>query len=139
MNNKGKINSIILVVSLLGVLVVAGGGNLSQILGLGELAGTVFIPIGSLIIGLVLGFMAPPTATVLSLLLSAYAAICFGDFVDMLIDWFVRNRDRNLFPLELVLLAILAFVPVLIGITVGRKIKGMNLRTPNKSIHTDAG
>jgi hypothetical protein len=139
MNNKGKINSIMLVVSLLGVLVIAGGDNLSRILGLGEIAGTLFLIIGSLIIGLVLGFMSPPAATVLSLLLSAYAAIFFGDFVDILIDGFVWNRDRNLWPLELMVLAILALIPDLVGIKVGRKLKGTNLKLSNNSIHTDTG
>lgn len=128
-----------LVVSLLGVLVIAGGDNLSRILGLGEIAGTLFLIIGSLIIGLVLGFMSPPAATVLSLLLSAYAAIFFGDFVDILIDGFVWNRDRNLWPLELMVLAILALIPDLVGIKVGRKLKGTNLKLSNNSIHTDTG
>jgi hypothetical protein len=122
MKIKGTMISTMMVALIIGVLAIAGGENLSRVLGVSELFGTIFVIIGVFIMGLILGFIAPSEASITDLLLCAYGAIVIGDFVDILIDWFFRSRDRNLWPLEIIVLFVLAFLPIFLSIKISRKI-----------------
>lgn len=52
-----------------------------------------------------------------------YLLMPFGIFADVIIDFTVRNYDRNLWPFEIIIMGVLALLPVLTGCWVGSLIK----------------
>jgi len=57
---------------------------------------------------------------------SVYGALPVGVVVDVMIDWFLRSFDRNLFPFEIVGWLILAPLPIYMGIVLGRDLGQQN-------------
>jgi len=57
---------------------------------------------------------------------SVYGALPVGVIIDVMIDWFLRSFDRNLFPFEIVGWLILAPLPIYMGIVLGRDLGQQN-------------
>jgi hypothetical protein len=112
-----------LIAIIIGILVIAGGENLSRLLGLGETVGTLFIVVGFFLMGLLMAFVAPSGTNLSVFVIYACAAIIVGDLVDVCVDLFFRSRDRNLWPLEIIVLGVLCLPPLIVGVKIIRTLK----------------
>jgi hypothetical protein len=81
--------------------------------------GGVYIPAGLLLLlGLLLGYCVPERTAFVGL--AALAGIAVGVVVDVYLDWLIRGRDRNLWPLEIAIWWVLAPIPMIVGAILGK-------------------
>jgi hypothetical protein len=76
--------------------------------------GGVYLPAGLLLLlGWLLEYYMPGRTTFAGI--AALAGIAVGVVADVNLDWLLRGRDRNLWPLEIVIWWVLAPAPMFVG------------------------
>ena len=110
-------------VFIVGLIVPVVSTTSLRLLGVEYTSMWYFLP---LMIGYgLLGWMAWSGAwkQTLTKFLVIYAAIPIAVLVDATVDWYIWSNDRNLFPLEIILIFIACQIPLFIG-AVSKKLKG---------------
>lgn len=89
-----------------------------------------FFVLGLVYAGIALSFAGRSPNRPAAHLAIVYAMIPFGVILDAIVDFFVHHYDRNLWPIEVVILLVFLPIPLAAGVVAGRFV---SKRTPDEA------